>query len=834
MSAVELSSSWFVARYDGPDDGKQPDVTGLTWISATVPGAVNYDALAAGMTPNPYASSRDAAASQWVAQTDWVYQISFDAGPSRWTAVEFDGIDTYADVFVNGLRIGSTDNAYRSWQFPLPPGLLMGQGNSLVVRVKSHFRMIAPALPEARRRIAVQGGHEYRMIKSLVRRYQRNSFSNSSLLNLGVHVLGIGIYKPVRLVDTSARLGRTHAVMTQWAPDRAVVRIDVSCAEAHGLEVAVELRNPGGGEVVAGTRGIVQGGVTSIELEIADPQRWWPRGYGEPRLYPMQVRLFNGGQIVDERSVSVGLRTVELVQNEDGAETFQLKVNGVPIYVRGTNLVPVDYLRVHGSAVQYDRLLRLIDDGGYNLVRLWGGGAVESDDLFAWCDEHGVMLWQDLFLHSNTYPDYDPSFVASFRAEAAELLVRMREHPALVLVCGGNEQQEGWDEWNWPLEIDWFYGSRLAFGVGGEVAASLCPELPFIPNSPYGQPSAQSPVAGDTHTWGNFINATKDPRFVTETCWTQESYSQPATLREVMGLDVDALDDRQWPTQWTRLTGRPVLNKFPYSSMHGFRTLRDYLRGLDVEQALADQQAIGMLRLRSGSCSGVVYWSLNKGGPLFQFGSVDYGGRPMMSHYVLKRLFGDVVVGIYRDIDQIRVVAVNATGGPVDASVTVRWSRVDGTLLDQWSAETTVSPGRVTRVLDVGAYRQVRDRRREFFHAELRVAGEAVSQDMLLLCPIADVASDGVPEITNLLATPDGRWWVDLTAAELVTWTSLESEQRLLFSDDFFPLLPGETRRIRIERLPGEQEPTPTMRVAGLGLTNCRLVELPTLDGARP
>lgn len=818
---AELRGGWRVARYqsDGerhPD--RPPDLDGLYWLPATVPGAVNYDLVAAGAA-NPYASAESAAASRWVAEADWIYTRTLPATAGAY-AIELDGVDTYADVWLNGTLLGRTANAYRRYRFDIPETLTAVEAE-LVIHVKGHRRMVEHQLAEARARIGVQGGHPDRLIKSLVRRYQRNSFSTSSLLNLGVHVHGIGLYKPVRLlVGERVRIAGARPVVEGVTGDSVRVRVEVttvSPAPVDGTRVGIELVEPDTGRTVAGADAELVDGTAAMSMTVTEAQLWWPRGYGEAYLYRLRVRLTAGGRLLHERTTEVGLRHVQLCRRRGGRPGFGLRVNGVDVYVRGTNFIPVDYLKVHDDWPVYQRLLRLIEHGDYNLVRLWGGGAVEDDRFFQRCDQLGIMIWQDLFLHSNPYPDYDPAFLDEFRAEARELLLRMRDHPSLVLVCGGNEQVEGWDEWYWKLDVEQFYGRTAAYEVGAEQASLICPELPFIGNSPHGGRWAQSPVEGDTHTWGNFFNATKDPQFVTETCWSIESYSRPQTLREVMGLDVGQFNDRSWARRWAECTGMAPINKFPFSAYHDFDSLEEYLRGLEIEQAMADYHALSMLRLRSSSCTGIVYWSFNKGGPLFPFGSVDYGGRPLMSYYVIKRLLGEVVVGVYRDIDDIQVVATNGTGASVDAVLTLTHLDADGQARQTRRAPVTVDPHRIVRLLTMPSYySEIRDRTREAIHAELAVGGEVVSRDTLYFCPLSEIRAAGTIRVGDVRPLGGGGWSMELATVGLVKMVRLECERRMLFSDNYFTLVPGRSRCVRAELLDPDDGQPPAVTVGAL------------------
>jgi beta-mannosidase len=821
----ELVSPWRVARYEVGDEEltsvAPPVLAGLEWLPATVPGAVHYDLMAAGQLANPYASSASAEAARWVAESDWLYSTVFDApaGAAADRSLVLEGVDTFADVWLNGTLLGQTANAYRSYRLPVPETLMRPTGNELVLHLKGHRRMIEPKAAEARKRLSVQGGHPDRLLKSLVRRYQRNTFSNSSLLNLGVHVHGIGVNKPVRLVsEKQVTVSEARLTVLELTDSAAQVRVDVSVlgttAASAGLSVEVELAAPEAETVRAVTA--LRGIETALVMTVASPQLWWPQGYGSPTRYTMTVRLLHDGRLVDETQTMVGLRTVELIDEQAGVPTFQLRVNGQRVYVRGTNFVPVDYLKVHDSWQVYERLFTLLEHGNYNLVRLWGGGAVEDERFYDRCDELGIMLWQDLLLHSNVYPDYDQEFVEEFRAESAELIRRARRHPALVLLCGGNEQQEGWDEWAWKADTDRFYGESLARDVAGELAKELVPELPFVYNSPHGGRWSGSPVAGDTHTWGNFYNATKDPQFVTETCWSLESYSRPETLLRAMDLDVQQLRGPGWRETWTQLTRLPLMTKFPFSSYHGAESLPDYLRSLEIEHAMADHHGLSMLRLRGSSGSGIVYWSLNKGGPLFQFGCIDYHGYPLMSYYVVKRVFAELLVGVYRDIDDIRVVASNATGTPVDAEVRTMVLDVDGEIAYESVTPVTMEPGEIARVLDLPAmYRQMSDRTRDIVHVQLVVAGSVVSEDTFFATPLAEVAASRHPLAADVVKTGEGRWRVSLRSDGFVKMVCLESNQKLLFSDNYFGLAPG-SRSVDVSLLERTSSAPPELTVSAL------------------
>ena len=307
---------------------------------------------------------------EWVHQSDWLLRSSFNfAGSSGDVFLEFDGIDTFADIWLNGHRIGATANAYRSYRFAVPRDLLVTGENTLLLHVKAHARMVKHLVPEAERRL----GATYKL-KGLIRRYQRNFFSGSSLLNLGGEVLGIGIYKPARLVvRPPARIENVHFEVHEAVPVRgaalAHVELNPDAVDA-SRTVRVALHDDDG-RCVAEAIAPAATDRVSLPVTVEKPKLWWPRGYGEPSRYLLSVELRDGEVPLDRSTCHVGFRTVRLsTTTATGRNTFQLVVNGTPVSVRGQNLVPVDHIKVHGAPDIYDRLLRMVCEGNANLIRI--------------------------------------------------------------------------------------------------------------------------------------------------------------------------------------------------------------------------------------------------------------------------------------------------------------------------------------------------------------------------------------------------------------------------------------------------------------------------------
>lgn len=853
---IELRD-WRVEQYDPelPDE-TAPESSGDD-MEAAVPGCVQYDLVRHGKLENPYGGTQAAFDAAWVAKSDWLYETEFDApdGAGAYGAVflKLWGVDTFSEVWLNGELLGKTADAYKSYELLIGPSMLQKSHNKLQIRVQAHGRMIADKI-EAAGCLKRDGQTEGLLGKSLIRRYQRSFFTNSSLLNVGTGVLGIGINRPVELYFYPGAYLEDLSFATIKLSGPEMSGPEMNGLEMNGLEMngpemnGMEISGRSGQEAVCLVRACVKnaGPGTKLKLELLEqdgtcvwnhvceireeelelpvsvpsPKLWQPVGCGTPYLYTLKAVVLQDGAATDEKTIQTGIRAVEIVQRaENGTKTFYIAVNGRKIQVHGQNYIPFDYLKVYGTREQYENMFTLLENSHVNLIRVWGGGAVEDDSFFRECDRRGILIWHDLFLHSNVYPDYDPEFVREYLEEARGVLKTIRSHPCICLVCGGNEQQEGWDEWGWQQELERFYGDSLPLIHTPRLMKELCPELPYIYNSPHGGRFSQSPVEGECHCWGNYYNSFKDPLFVSETCWTTESYSRPETLEKYMGIRMEEFEGRGWAERWNRLTSLPLVNRRPFSSWFDVRSLKGYLHALELEQARADYNALSQFRFTGPSNNGVIYWSFNKGGPLFQFGCVDYGGRPMMSYYVVKRLYGGIAVFPYRDVRNVRVMLSNHLIHEETVSVEAFHMNEKGNVLEEFRADMICRPGELLAALDLeNLYSRVADRTKETVFVRAVVDGSVVSEDLLLFCPYGELELEQKPVRASLERTGDREWELTVVSEGVVQMVEIECGLNIVCGDNYFPMMAGQEKKITVTALePMDPDRRQVLHVGRLG-----------------
>ncbi|HLU29480.1 MAG TPA: hypothetical protein VKZ65_13655, partial [Glycomyces sp.] len=366
-------------------------------LVASVPGCVHTDLLAGGLIDDPYVDDAERELS-WIGRTEWTYRTSFDYRSEPWDGVElvFDGLDTVAEIRLNGVVVAETANMHRRYRFDVRD-LLREGANELEVAFTAPY---AYAEAQRERLGARPGAYDP----------EPNNFIRKAASNFGwdwgPNLAGAGIWRPVRL--------------EQWKTARieeVVPRVRVE--DGRGIvDLAVRLRKAGAADVelvcgAAGHEAVVRvaAGETAAEVrvEVDEPELWWPRGHGGQPLYPASVSVRAGGVELDSWSGRIGFRTVEIDNepDEDG-RPYTLKVNGEPIWVKGVNWIPDDVFFTRVDAARYERRLEQAAAAGVNYVRVWGGGMYESEDFYDVCDRLGLMVSQDFLFACAAYPEEEP------------------------------------------------------------------------------------------------------------------------------------------------------------------------------------------------------------------------------------------------------------------------------------------------------------------------------------------------------------------------------------------------------------------------------------------
>lgn len=654
---------------------------------AVVPGCVHTDLLAAGVIPDPFIGLGEKEVA-WVGRREWTYERELPAGPSghEQTDLVFDGLDTVAEITLNGQPLGRVRNMHRSYRFdvtglegPLAVRFVSAYAEAEAVRGKVGDRPSPYAEPyQYLRKMACSFGWDW-----------------------GPTLVTAGIWRPVRVERWStARLARVRPLVTVEAGVGVVeLRVEVERTRVEaGLTLEARVAGRSARAEVTGTSGVVR-------VEVPDAEPWWPRGYGGQPLYEVELTLHHGSAPLDVWRRRVGFRSVVLDTSADAHGTgFTLVVNGERLFARGVNWIPDDVFPSRVTRERYRKRLRQAADAGVDLVRVWGGGIYESEDFYDACDELGLLVWQDFPFACAAYPEEQP-LRGEVEAEARENVVRLMPHPSLVLWNGNNENLWGFRDWGWEERLGGdSWGEGYYLGVLPRVVAELDPTRPYTAGSPWSgswEHHPNDPAHGTHHSWDVWNRQdyaeyrSEVPRFVAEFGW-QAPPAHATVLRalpgEELAADSPGMLHHQKAEDGNGKLERGLARHFalPEGDFDRWHYLTQ------VNQARAVATGIEHWRSHWPVCAGTIVWQLNDCWPVTSWAAIDGDGREKPLYHELRRLYADRLLTFQVRGSELVLAAVNQSGEPWTGTVSLRRMSVEGEVLGTASLELAVG----ARVVD--------------------------------------------------------------------------------------------------------------------------------------
>ena len=781
------------------------------WLDARVPGGVHLDLIAAGRIEDPFVGDAELRV-QWVAERAWEYRreftISAAVAAREHVELVFAGLDTLAEVQVNGERLGRADNMFRSWRWDVT-GLLRPGSNELRVVFES----------------AVVRGRELEATRFLDS--ANNQLAGAPHLrkspshfgwDWGPKLPNIGFWQGVRLEAWSearfADVRVSQAIENGAARVSAEVTIERSArATAEPVEVRLRLTHPDGRVELVGSTIAVAESAAQIVVEVARPELWWPNGLGGQPLYRVEIELSSGDELLDARTLQIGLRTLQLRRDKDEwGESFEFVVNGVPVFAKGSNWIPADSFPARATAATVTRLLEAAASANHNMIRIWGGGYYETEAFYDACDRLGILVWQDMMFACSVYPLDDVDFLASVRDEVREQVRRLRHHACLALWCGNNELEVGWAHWNWDrpemagLKTAYvrLFDEALREWIAAEDGAT-----PYWVGSPASGPALAEPVsdrAGDYHEWkvwhelAPFHSYTrKNYRFVSE--FGFESLPAMATIAEF------APDPADWDL------GSPVLDhhqrcpdgnaRIAYYLAGQFRIPRDFGGMVYLSQVLqAEAMRVGVehWRRERARCGGALYWQLNDCWPVSSWSSIDYFGRWKALHYASRRFYAPVLLSVAVADTAADIWVTNDLAGEWNGEV--RWSleRLDGEVVAAGAAAATVGPTSSDSIAGLRLPESPADRREIVLVSEFCSDGRRVALVVTPLVPDKHLALRAPKIAVSVAAAGRGLATVRLRSDTLARWVELSlADADVVFSDNYFDLPAGREVTVEFE-----------------------------------
>ncbi len=688
--AIEINQNWQFRQ-----------VNTEKWHSASVPGNVHTDLMQCGLIDDPFYRMNELDV-QWIDKVDWEYRVQFeiDEKLNYYDQLDlvFEGLDTYATVYLNESVILNADNMFREWRVDVKSVLEVGT-NTLRIYFHSPITKDLPKLINLGYDLpavsdqSIAGGLGNKRLSIFARKAGYHYG-----WDWGPRFITSGIWRSVILEAwNTARIESLHLITQEVTTDIARIQaiFEIQAQQATNADLCLEVNN------VPHLKKSVQleAGFNKIEIpfEIKDPQLWWTNGIGESCLYLIKGKLEVDSFLLDIVEQKFGIRTLRVVQEKDQRGTsFYLELNGVPIFAKGANYIPNDNFLSRVTAEKYRHIVKSAANANMNMLRVWGGGIYENDLFYDLCDEYGILIWQDFMFACAMYPA-DHAFIANVKQEAIQQVKRLRNHPCLALWCGNNEIDMGWshelgDPWGWkknftPEQIQFLWNEyqRLFHQILPELVAQYAPGTFYWPSSPQAgldERSTYQSTSGDMHYWGVWhgLHPFEDfkkyiGRFISE--YGFQSFPELKSVKAyTIPDDWDIYSDVMKSHQRS-----PVGNQRIKNYMEQYYQVPDsfanFLYVGQVLQAEGIKYAIEAHRRQKPYCMGSLYWQINDCWPVASWSSIDYFGRWKALHYFAKKAFADILVSPTIDNGLLQIFVISDKLAPATAHLKLK-------LMDFW------------------------------------------------------------------------------------------------------------------------------------------------------
>ena len=772
------------------------------WYPATVPGCVHTDLLSNKLIEDPFYRDNEQKL-QWIGKTEWEYQTTFNIPPDTYARknleLVFEGLDTYADVFLNNAPLLSTDNMFRIWRVDAKHLAKVG-ANTLRIHFRSPINEVLPIMAKMNYELPASNDQGEKTSPHTRKAPYQYGW------DWGPRFVTSGIWRPVSLEAwDDARLADLHILPREIRADLANLTAEVEVVSGTSIEAAIVLSNVTDKTVVAQRRVRLTPGTNRVAFDfaISHPRLWWPNGLGAHPLYTFEARLMIAGKLADQTTKRTGLRALELKQQrDDSGKSFTFMINGMPVFAKGANWIPADSFPTRITKEKYRELVRSARDANMNMLRVWGGGIYESNDFYDLCDEMGILVWQDFMFGCSMYPG-DQKFLDNVRQEAVDNVKRLRNHPSIVIWVGNNEIETAWKHWGWKEKFPaalWDDYLKIFHGVLPEVCGSLDPSRPYWPSSPSSnlEDDPESQKMGDLHYWqvwhaaAPFTEYEKQrPRFMSE--YGFQSFPQIETVRTYAAegdrdIQSPVMLAHQKHPRGNQLIREYMLREYPEP--------KDFESFLFVSQVLqAEGIKIGAEHLRRimPHNMGSLFWQLDDCWPVASWSSIDYTGRWKALQYYARRFYGNILLSPHEENGNLSFYVVSDRRQATVAQLQVSLLDFDGHAVSSRQQDLSV-PGLSSKSylnIPVNTLLNGKDPKSVFVFAELLVDGKPVSQNEHFFQPHKSLLLPRPQIMIEVTAVRSG-FKITLLSDKLARDVYLSAPNCAgAFADNYFDLIPG-------------------------------------------
>lgn len=781
-----------------------------TSFSATVPGYTHEALLEAGVIDDLH----DENIQLW-AQYDWQYTLNpFDIPQElldqNTLELVFDGLDTFASVYLNDSLILTADNYFRTFRLDVKQ-LCLTAGNSLVVNLRSPFSVGEERIENLSHPLP---GDDIRAVARKPQ-YHYGWDWGPKITPAGIHRdvhleagNGIRLHSPeVRTlaIDGQTALVEFNAVVNAQFDGIAELSIDLSdAAKTQKFSAFTELKK-GPNQV-------------NHRFELLDAKLWWTHELGVPDLYQVNASI-----MMDEKRSSVefktGIRTIRLeTEDDDYGQGFRFVLNGIPLFMRGANYIPPSIFERSFSTSALLQTLEEAKSVHMNMLRVWGGGVYERDEFYSWCNENGVLVWQDFMYACAMYPG-DDSFIANAIAEAEEQTLRLRKHPSIALWCGNNEVSEGWHRWGWQdglsetQKVEVFASYQRLFQQKLPEVTALHTNTDYWESSPMlGRGDPEHIYRGDAHYWGvwhddepfEMFNA-RVPRFMSEFGFQSmpSAYVMDNYWTEPLDTAMASIERFQKHPR-----GFALMNTYMKRSYREAHDFKDWSYLTQLVQRDGVVMGIRAHRASSPYCMGSLYWQLNDCWPGISWSSIDFARQKKALHYALDVALSPVSMWFVNAKGNVILISANDLPYPVTLPYKYRFHSFDATPISleqtgKWTA-TSGAKGANIWLSQLKGY-EAYSKGEAYLHLEWNYRGK-VHQQFLLVAPTKFLKLPSA-QVSWSAAKHEKHYEIELTSDSFARDICIESSVAGNFSENFFDLPAGWSKKVTFTSFDSDEDP---------------------------
>ena len=783
-----------------------------TWYHSTIPGTVHTDLYANKLIPDPFYGLNEYKL-QWIEKKDWEYKCKFDLPKEVFNknriSLVFEGLDTYAKIYLNDSLILRTDNMFRKWETDCKKFLKEKNNELRIIFESSVNNGIKDSL---RSKYILPGG---------IRVYTRKAQYQYGW-DWSPRYVTCGIWKPAFLrAWDEVKLEDVQYFQDTITKEKALLHAVVNTVSENKQDCKIVIKDITSNKLFARSAFTLTKGINSsvIYFQIDTPRLWWTNGLGEPYQYKFELAIYKGDSKICADTTNIGIRTIELIQQPDSAgKTFYFKLNGIPVFMKGANFIPADNFLPRVSKEKYENLVNDAMSCNMNILRIWGGGVYEDDYFYKLCDEKGILVWQDFMFACGMYPG-DTTFLENVNKEAIYQIKRLRNHPCIALWCGNNEISEGWYNWGWQKQYGysqddsiriWKDYKNLFENILSRDVNYYDYGRPYWPSSPmFGWGRKESLLEGDSHYWGVWwgmepfsMYEKKVGRFMSE--FGFQSYPADKTMQTYLDFSVKDTTSNPNPFWHNKHSkGFQTIDKYLLSEYYNIdktrKAIKNYTYLSQLLQAYGVRNAIEAHRRAMPYCMGTLYWQFDDCWPGVSWSGIDYFGRWKALQYFVKKAYSENLVSVTNENNLLKVYVVSDCQDPQQTILKMRL--IDFYGKEIWEKDSSIKIASNSSICcfripikniiaDTSSFNKI------LFVADLFGSDSLISRALYYFKTPKDLVLPKV-KVKKEISIENNTMIIKLKSNILAKNVFLSSEkEEMFFSDNYFDLLPGESRTI--------------------------------------